>query len=136
VIDRNMTLWTAFVIQGSSGRVYFAGDTGYGSHFRAVRDRIGPMRVALLPIGAYEPRWFMRSVHMSPFEAIQAAIDIDATTSIAMHFGTFPMADDGEEQPLEDLARALAKDRRLSPERFLALKFGEGRLMAKSDHQQ
>jgi L-ascorbate metabolism protein UlaG (beta-lactamase superfamily) len=136
VIDRNTTLWTAFVIQGPSGRVYFAGDTGYGSHFRAARDRIGPMRVALLPIGAYAPQWFMKSVHMSPLEAIQAAIDLEATTSIATHYGTFPMADDGEDQPLEDLARALAKDRRLSPERFLALKFGEGRLMTKSDRHQ
>jgi L-ascorbate metabolism protein UlaG (beta-lactamase superfamily) len=128
-IDQNATLWTGFVIEGPSGRVYFAGDTGYGSHFRAARERLGPMRVALLPIGAYEPRWFMRSVHMSPRDAIRAAIDLEATTSIAMHFGTFPLADDGEEQPLYELARALAQDGRLSPDRFLTLGFGEGRLM-------
>jgi L-ascorbate metabolism protein UlaG (beta-lactamase superfamily) len=131
-VDRNATLWTGFVIDGPSGRVYFAGDTGYGPHFGAARERLGPISVALLPIGAYAPQWFMRAVHMSPLEALQAAIDLDATTSIAMHFGTFPLADDGEEQPLRDLAQALAQDRRLSPERFLTLGFGEGRLMARA----
>jgi L-ascorbate metabolism protein UlaG (beta-lactamase superfamily) len=125
--DRNKTLWTGFVVSGSKGSAYFAGDTGYGSHFRAIQERLGPMRVALLPIGAYRPRWFMRPVHMSPRDAIRAALDLEAQTSVAMHFGTFPLADDGEEEPSDELRVALASEPQLAPERFWILGFGEGR---------
>jgi L-ascorbate metabolism protein UlaG (beta-lactamase superfamily) len=124
--DRDATLWTGFVVKGPAGAVYFGGDTGYGPHFRAVRERLGPMRAALLPIGAYLPRWFMGPVHLAPEEAVQAARDLAAGTAVAIHFGTFRLADDGQDQAPVDLARALAV-RGLSPEWFWVLGFGEGR---------
>ncbi len=125
--DRNATLWTGWVVEGPAGRVYFAGDTAYGPHFAATRERLGPMRAALLPIGAYEPRWFMGAVHMSPAEAVQAALDLGARTAVAMHFGTFALGDDGEDQAPRDLRAALERDERLPASHFWLLGFGEGR---------
>jgi L-ascorbate metabolism protein UlaG (beta-lactamase superfamily) len=105
--DRNRRLWGGYVIEGSSGPVVFAGDTGYGPQFEEIRKRFGPARLALLPIGAYEPRWFMQAVHMNPAEAVRAHRDLDAALSVGIHFGTFVAGDDGQRQPLEDLDRAL-----------------------------
>jgi L-ascorbate metabolism protein UlaG (beta-lactamase superfamily) len=93
--NRNETLWCGYVISGPSGMVYFAGDTAFSSHFSDVRTQFGSPRLALLPIGAYEPRWFMSSVHMGPEEALQAHDILGAGTSIAIHHGTFQLADDG-----------------------------------------
>lgn len=124
--DRDGTLWCGFVVEGPSGRVYFAGDTGYGPHFAEARRLFGPMRLALLPIGAYRPRWFMAPMHTSPEEAVQAHRDLEAATSIGIHFGTFALADDGQREPLDDLAAALAADP-VAPPRFWALGNGEGR---------
>ena len=106
--DRNATLWGGFVISGPSGNVYFAGDTGWGKHFAEVRERFGDVRVALLPIGAYLPRWFMKPAHIDPNEAVDAHVALGARTSIAMHYGTFRLGDDGETQPVDDLRRAIA----------------------------
>jgi L-ascorbate metabolism protein UlaG (beta-lactamase superfamily) len=122
--DRNNTLWGGFVISGPSGNVYFAGDTGWGKHFGEIAERFGSVRLALLPIGAYLPRWFMKPAHISPAEAVDAHLALRAGTSMAMHFGTFQLGDDGEFQPVEDLQRALAE--RGSP-RFWVLGQGEGR---------
>ena len=107
--DRNQTLWGGFVISGPSGHVYFAGDTGWGKHFAEIGEKFGAIRVALLPIGAYLPRWFMKPAHISPDEAIDAHHALRARTSIAMHFGTFRLGDDGETQPVDDLKKALAE---------------------------
>ncbi len=104
--DRDRTLWCGLHVAHPAGGLLFAGDTGYGEHFAAIRERLGGPRVALLPIGAYRPRWFMRSVHVDPAEAVQAHRDLGAQTSVAMHFGTFALADDGMEEPLRDLADA------------------------------
>jgi len=124
IFDRNATLWCAWALEGSGGQVYFAGDTGYGPHFREIGDRLGPVRLAVLPIGAYEPRWFMGPVHENPAEAVQALKDLRAATAVAIHFGTFQLTDEGIDQPLADLETALAKE---GPRpRFLALGFGEG----------
>jgi L-ascorbate metabolism protein UlaG (beta-lactamase superfamily) len=123
--DRDRALWSGFVIQGPSGGVYFAGDTGYGPHFAAIRERLGPMRLALLPIGAFRPRWFMHAVHLAPEEAVRAAEDLGAATSVAIHFGTFRLGDDGEEEAPSLLLETLAaRDPR---PRFWVLGFGEGR---------
>ena len=81
--DRNMTLWCGYVIESQEGRVYFAGDTAFGGHFGQIRERFGAPRLALLPIGAYEPRWFMSPMHMSPDEAVRAHGILAAGTSIA-----------------------------------------------------
>jgi L-ascorbate metabolism protein UlaG (beta-lactamase superfamily) len=106
--DRNATLWGGFVISGPSGNAYFAGDTGWGRHFAQIGERFGSMRVAMLPIGAYLPRWFMKPAHISPAEAVDAHAALGARTSIAMHYGTFNLGDDGYEQPARDLRAAVA----------------------------
>ncbi len=121
--DADGTLWTAWVLEGKGGRAYFGGDTGYGKHFTQVQEKLGPMRLAVLPIGAYLPEWFMAPVHMAPHEAVQAAIDLKATLAVPMHFGTFALADDGETEPVAALQAALAE----KPAPFVVLGFGEGR---------
>ena len=123
--DRNRALWGGFVLRSAHGNVYFAGDTGYGPHFAMIGERFGPFRTALLPIGAYRPRWFMAPMHIDPTEALQAHRDLRSSLSLAMHWGTFPLADDGETEPLRDLQEALRADD-LSPGSFRVLDFGEG----------
>ena len=124
--DRNRTLWGSFVIKGPAGVVYFAGDTGFGPQFEEIRKRFGPPRLALLPIGAYLPRWFMSPVHLSPEEAVQAHKILGAQTSMAIHFGTFRLGDDGQFEPIEQLFKALDTEG-VSPKNFWVLNFGEGR---------
>ncbi len=124
--DDGNGLWTGYVVEGPSGRVFFAGDTGYGPLFKEIAARTGAPRLALLPIGAFRPRWFMGPVHMGPDEAVRAALDLGAATSVAIHFGTFPLADDGELEPPEELARALAAHPEVD---FQVLGFGEGRVL-------
>jgi L-ascorbate metabolism protein UlaG (beta-lactamase superfamily) len=119
LFDRNRTLWCSYIVESGFGRLYFAADTGFGPHFAWIRERFGPPRVALLPIGAYEPRWFMSAVHMNPEDALEAHRILGAGTSIAIHHGTFQLADDSI-----DTAR-----RRLlacgPPESFLVLDNGQ-----------
>ena len=123
---RNRTLWNGFVVSGSAGNVFFAGDTGYGRHFAQIRDRFGEIRLALLPIGAYKPVWFMGPVHMSPAEALAAHRDLGAGASVGMHYGTFELADDGQEEPGREIERLLAESPEPRP-RFWLLDPGEGR---------
>ncbi|HEY1760239.1 MAG TPA: MBL fold metallo-hydrolase [Bryobacteraceae bacterium] len=117
--DRNKTLWCGYVIESQEQLIYFAGDTAFGPHFARIRERFGPPDLALLPIGAYEPRWFMSPVHMGPDQAVRAHAILGAKTSIAMHHGTFQLADEGLDTPTRDL---LTSGR---PESFLILKNGE-----------
>jgi len=119
IFDRNLTLWCGFVIEAADSRVYFAGDTGFGEHFAAIRERFGPPRLALLPIGAYEPRWFMSPVHMAPDEAFRAHRILGARTSVAIHHGTFQLSDEGIDTPKRCLM-ACAHD-----ESFLVLDNGQ-----------
>ena len=122
--DRNVTLWGGFVIHGRKGNVYFAGDTGWGEHFARIAARYAPIRLACLPIGAYLPRWFMQPAHIDPVEAVEAHRILGASTSVAMHYGTFNLGDDGELEPADDLRRAIASNQ--NP-RFWIMDFGEGR---------
>jgi len=124
--DRNMSLWASFVIETPGGGIYFVADSGYGDggHFRRARDRHGPFRLAILPIGAYEPRWFMRDQHMNPAESVQALIDCGAETALAHHYGTFQLTDEPYDAPLIALGDAL-KAAGISPERFRALRPGQ-----------
>jgi len=119
LLDRNRTLWCGYVIECEGGFVYFAGDTAFGPHFSWIRERFGAPRLALLPIGGYEPRWFMSSVHMEPEEAARAHAILGAQTSIAIHHGTFQLADEGLEGAKERLV-AFAPG-----PRFLVLNNGE-----------
>jgi L-ascorbate metabolism protein UlaG (beta-lactamase superfamily) len=124
MFDSNGTLWCAWVIGGKGGRVYFAGDTGYGPHFRKTGDELGPFRLAILPIGAYEPAWFMGPVHEDPAQAVAAMKDLRARAALGIHFGTFQLTDEGVTRPIEELETALAKE---SPRPdFRVLAFGEG----------
>ncbi len=124
--DRNMALWASFVIETPSGRIYFVADSGYGEgrHFLAVRERYGPLRLAILPIGAYEPRWFMRDQHMNPAESVQAFIDCGAEFALAHHHGTFQLTDEAIDAPRVALSEALV-DARIPAERFRVLQPGQ-----------
>jgi len=123
--DRSKTLWCGYVVEGSAGAVYFAGDTGYGPHFDEIKRRFPKFRLAFLPIGAYIPEWFMGPVHISPADAVRAHEELGAGTSIGIHFGTFHLADDGEDEPVSELRRAL--DARKPSNPFFTLASGEGR---------
>jgi L-ascorbate metabolism protein UlaG (beta-lactamase superfamily) len=124
MLDRNRALWGGFLIQAGGRRILFAGDTGYGAHFREIAARLSPIDLALLPIGAYEPRWFMKDIHMNPAEAVQAHLDLSARRSIAMHFGTFQLTPEGIDEPVHELSKAV-RQRGVAPERFQALEAGE-----------
>jgi L-ascorbate metabolism protein UlaG (beta-lactamase superfamily) len=121
--DRNRALWGGFVLSLGDTRIFFAGDTAYGGFFRDVRRRLGSIDLALLPIGAYEPRWFMQAVHMNPEEAVQAHLDLEASRSIGMHFGTFQLTAEAIDAPLRALQDA-CHARNVPPSRFRALDFG------------
>lgn len=122
--DRNRALWGGFVLVAAGRRIYFAGDTAYVPAFSDVRRRLGPIDLALLPIGAYEPRWFMRTVHMNPAEAVQAHLDLEAAESLGMHFGTFQLTTEGIDEPLRALDEA-RHARGVPASAFRAAGFGE-----------
>jgi L-ascorbate metabolism protein UlaG (beta-lactamase superfamily) len=122
--DRNRALWGGFLLVADGARIFFAGDTAYAPIFRDVRQRLGPIDLALLPIGAYEPRWFMQAVHMNPAEAVQAHLDLEASESVGMHFGTFQMTPEGINEPLHALEEA-RRARNIPASRFRTLDFGE-----------
>jgi L-ascorbate metabolism protein UlaG (beta-lactamase superfamily) len=121
--DRNRALWGGFMLVLGGRRLFFAGDTAYAPFFRDIRRRLGPIDLALLPIGAYEPRWFMRTVHMNPAEAAEAHLDLEAGESVAMHFGTFQMTIEGIDEPVRALGEA-CREKNIPPSRFRALGFG------------
>jgi L-ascorbate metabolism protein UlaG (beta-lactamase superfamily) len=124
--DRNMSLWASFVIEVPRGRIYFVADSSYGDggHFRRARERHGPFALAILPIGAYEPRWFMHDQHMDPAESVQAFIDCGAESALGHHFGTFQLTDEAIDAPLIALADAL-RATGIPAERFRTLRPGE-----------
>jgi L-ascorbate metabolism protein UlaG (beta-lactamase superfamily) len=110
IFDRNRTLWCGYVMASAGRTIYFAGDTAFGEHFAAIREQFGAPRLALLPIGSYEPRWFMAPVHMGPGEAVRAHRILGARTSIAIHHGTFQLADDGIDTPRKRVAESGVDD--------------------------
>jgi L-ascorbate metabolism protein UlaG (beta-lactamase superfamily) len=126
MLDRNKALWAAFVIETPAGRIYHVGDSGYGDgyHFRAARERHGPFRLAILPFGAYEPRWFMRDQHMNPEESVRAFLDSGAELALGHHYGTFQLTDEPFDAPLQALREARIQAG-VTPERFRTLAPGE-----------
>ncbi len=126
VNDRRMALWGAYILTTPAGAIYMAGDTGYGEGdtFRAVKERFGTMRLAALPIGAYEPRWFMAAQHMNPADAVQAFRDLGTEAAIGVHWGTFQLTNERVDEPEIDLGMALA-EAGIAPERFRAFRPGE-----------
>lgn len=124
LFDHNRSLWGGFVITGEGGAIYFAGDTALCSYFEEIRNFFGVIRVALLPIGGYSPRWFMNSVHMSPDDAVKAHQMLYAAMSIGVHFGTFQLSDEGFEDPMKELKSALRRYK-VPSEQFRLLEPGE-----------
>ncbi len=122
--DRDATLWCGYVILRNDGHVYFAGDSGYGDFFKDIGKQYGGMKISLIPIGAYLPRWFMSPIHISPDEAVQVHQDVGSEVSVGMHFGTYPLADDGQHQPQHDLRKAL-ENSGISYDEFFTLEEGE-----------
>jgi len=108
LFDHDRTLWCGFVVEGLSGSVYFAGDTGWGSHFAAIGKRFPGLSLALLPIGGFKPTWYMREQHLGPEDALQAQRDLGAWTMVPMHFGTFPNGEDAETEAVDLLRTLLA----------------------------
>jgi len=124
-LPRNGRLWGGFHVRMGGTAAYFTGDTGFDdSNFKRVRERLGAPDLAMIPIGAYEPRWFMAPAHCNPEEAVQIHLDLGARQSVAMHWGTFQLTDESREAPVEALAAALA-EKGISKEAFRALSPGE-----------
>ena len=122
--DRDATLWCGYMIRRRGGNIYFAGDTGYNDQtFKEIGERCAPIQVALLPIGAYKPKWFMSPIHCAPEEAVKIHREVRSKNSIATHFGTFPLADDGQTEPVAELNKAL-QEAGIDSETFLVLKEG------------
>jgi len=122
--DRNKTLWGGFAFRSGGLLTYFAGDSGYCPHFEEIRKRLEPIDIAMIPIGAYKPRWFMKPMHMNPDDAMRAHLDLNARTSIAMHFGTFKLTDESIDEPVQRLtaARTVLK---MTPDVFRVPDVGE-----------
>jgi len=99
LFDTNRTLWGGFVVEGSRATIYHSGDTAYFGGFEEIGARFGEIDAALLPIGAYDPAWFMKTMHMDPEQALQAFLDLGARTFVAMHWGTFKLADEPLDEP-------------------------------------
>lgn len=110
ISDRRMALWGGFMLRTRAGLVYFAGDTGYGTGriFRTMRERLGAPDLALIPIGAYAPEWFMSAQHSNPGDAVQIMLDLDARHALGIHWGTFRLTDEARDEPFERLRSALA----------------------------
>lgn len=125
--DRGRSLWSGFLLETGSRRVFFAGDSGAGRHWAEIGQRLGAPDLALLPIGAYEPRSIMAPVHMNPAEAVDAHRALGARRSVGMHFGTFQLTDEPIDAPPAAMAAARAAAG-LAEEAFVTLGFGETRL--------
>ena len=126
--DRNRTLWCGFILEAAGKKVFFAGDTGYSKDFAEIGERLGPVDLALLPIGAYAPRWFMKAMHVNPEEAVRIHQDVGSRQSVAMHWGTFRLTEEPLDEPPKALAEAL-KAARVEPGKFWVLQHGETRTL-------
>lgn len=124
LLDTNITLWGGFVYESEGLRIYHSGDTAYFSGFKKIGERCGVIDAAILPIGAYDPRWFMRPQHMNPEDAVQAFIDLGARRFFAMHWGTFKLTDEPLNEPPE-MTRTIWTARNLSEESLRIPAIGE-----------
>jgi N-acyl-phosphatidylethanolamine-hydrolysing phospholipase D len=132
--DHNEMLWSSWIIKAPNATIFFAGDTGYFPEFTSIGERYGPIDLALLPIGAYKPRWFMRPVHVDPTEALQAFLDLDARYMAAMHWGTFDQADELLDEPPRELLQAV-DSLHVDKDRVWIFAFGETRSIPPREDQ-
>ncbi len=126
VHDRNRTLWCGYIVESQGRKLYFAGDTGYSADFADIGHRFAPVDLALLPIGAYAPRWFMQAMHIEPLEAVKIHQDIGSRQSVAMHWGTFRLTEEPLDEPPQRLRSALA-EAGIAESDFWVLEHGETR---------
>ena len=124
LFDRNKSLWGGWFIETTDLTLYHAGDTGYSSDFKTTYQRLGAPDYSFIPIGAYDPRWFMKDSHVNPEEAVQIALDLQTPHSFGMHWGTFTLTDEPVAEPPIRLAAEL-KAKGLKPEFFRSPKPGE-----------
>lgn len=124
--DRNQTLWCGLLAEIAGRKIFFTGDTGYSKDFVEIGERFGPIDLAMIPIGAYQPRWFMSAMHVEPEEAVRIHLDLQSLQSVAMHWGTFQLTEEPLDQPPQKLAQALAK-KSVPVEKFWVFRHGETR---------
>jgi L-ascorbate metabolism protein UlaG (beta-lactamase superfamily) len=108
IFDKREMLWGGFYIENSY-KIYFAGDTGYGKFFKIIKEKLGAPDLSLIPIGAYEPRWFMKDAHLNPKDSLQAFKDLESKKMIGIHFGTFKLTDEGYNDPIDTLHEEIKK---------------------------
>jgi N-acyl-phosphatidylethanolamine-hydrolysing phospholipase D len=124
--DRNATLWGGFVVQAPDFSFWYSGDTGYSRDFLDIRRRFGSFDLAAIPVGSYEPRWFMGEQHVNPAEAVQVFLDVDAREAIGVHWGTFELTDEPLDEPMVLLPKALDA-MGIDRSRFALFRHGETR---------
>lgn len=122
--DRDSTLWGGFLLQLEGRNIYFGGDSGYADHYKRTYELFGPMDISFLPIGAYAPRNMFKPVHLAPFEAVQAHIDLASKLSIGMHYGSFQLSAESRNEPVELLERAKQKANLVDSD-FIVLEVGK-----------
>jgi len=122
--DRNKSLWAGWMIKWSDFSFYFAGDSGYSDDFKETARRVGSPTLAAIPIGAYEPRDFMKAAHMNPEEAVQTFVDLGAKYAVAIHWGTFKLTTEQMDEPTVRLRKSLT-NHDIALHRFRALQHGE-----------
>lgn len=128
LFDRDKTLWTGWVLEHETFKFFFAGDTGYSEDFKNIGERLGPIDLSAIPIGAYEPRWFMKAVHVNPEEAVKIHQDIKSRYSVGMHWGTFVLTDEDMDEPPKHLNAALKKEK-IPQKKFFIMRHGQTRAL-------
>lgn len=124
--DKRKALWGGYVVEADQRKIYFAGDSGYSKEiFTRIGETWGGLDFALLPLGAYEPRWFMKENHMNPEESVQVHIDVKSKMSVGMHYGAFRLSDEKFGQPEQDLEAAKKK---LLVDNFITLDVGQTKI--------
>jgi L-ascorbate metabolism protein UlaG (beta-lactamase superfamily) len=124
LFDANKSLWGGWVIEGKQHNIYFSGDTGYDGGFQTLSQKFPDLDVSILPIGAYDPPWFMQPVHLNPEEAVQAFLDTKAHYVIPIHWGTFKLADEPLDEPMQRFVKETER-LEISPEKIMHLRHGE-----------
>ena len=127
-LDRNETLWCGWVVETPNFRFLFIGDTGYSQDFKDIQEKFDTFDLAAIPIGAYNPRWFMKDAHQNPEEAVQCMQDLNAKTAVATHWGTFQLTFEKMDEPPQRLDAAMAA-KGLDSDRFMVFKHGETRYL-------
>jgi len=124
IVDRNKSLWGGWVIEYENKKIFFAGDLGFSKDIIDIKEKFGEFHLAFIPIGAYAPRWFMKTMHVNPFEAVKIHKIIAPKKSIAMHWGTFKLTDEPLNEPPVKLRETLLSEN-IPLDTFLILKPGQ-----------